>query len=92
MLDPSHSGNIHHSSWQHWNLNPLSKARDRISIPIDISGICKLLSHNGNCYLQCSCDGGGGGDGSNNDGSSGGGNDGDDCCGGGWLIVAAVDW
>ena len=28
-LDPSCVCNLHHSSWQHWILNPLSKARDR---------------------------------------------------------------
>ena len=26
--DPSHVCNLHHSSWQHQNLNPLSEARD----------------------------------------------------------------
>ena len=27
-LDLGHICNLHHSSWQHWTLNPLSKARD----------------------------------------------------------------
>ena len=27
--DPSHICNLHHSSWQHQILNPLSRARDR---------------------------------------------------------------
>ena len=27
--DPSHVSNLHHSSWQHRIVNPLSKARDR---------------------------------------------------------------
>ena len=27
--DPSHVCDIHHSSWQQWILNPLSKARDQ---------------------------------------------------------------
>jgi len=26
--DPSRIFNLHHSSWQHWILNPLSEARD----------------------------------------------------------------
>ena len=29
MQDPSHICNLHHSSWQHWILTPLSVARDR---------------------------------------------------------------
>ena len=29
MQDPVHVCNLHHSSRQHWILNPLSKARDR---------------------------------------------------------------
>ena len=29
--DPSHICNLHHSSRQHWILNPLSKARDQTS-------------------------------------------------------------
>ena len=29
MLDLSHIGSLHHSSWQHWILNPLSTARIR---------------------------------------------------------------
>ena len=27
--DPSHICNLHHSSWQRWIINPLSKGRDR---------------------------------------------------------------
>ena len=29
MPDLSHICELHHSSWQHWILNPLSEARDR---------------------------------------------------------------
>ena len=28
IRDPSHVCDLHHSSWQHWILNPLSEARD----------------------------------------------------------------
>ena len=28
MPDLSHVCDLHHSSWQHWILNPLSEARD----------------------------------------------------------------
>ena len=37
MLDPSHICNLHHSSWQHRILNPLSKVRNWIHILMDIS-------------------------------------------------------
>ena len=33
--DPSYICDLHHSSWQHWILNPLSEARDRIPILLD---------------------------------------------------------
>ena len=39
MPDPSHICNLHHSSWQHWILNPLSKARDRTCILMDTSWV-----------------------------------------------------
>ena len=29
--DPSHVCDLHHSSWQHWNLNPLIEVRDQTS-------------------------------------------------------------
>jgi len=32
MQDPSPVCNLYHSSWWHWILNPLSKARDRTHI------------------------------------------------------------
>ena len=38
--DPSHICNLHHSSWWHLILNPLSKARDRIHILMDTSQVC----------------------------------------------------
>ena len=36
--DPSCICDLHHSSWQHWILNPLSVARDRTCILMDIVG------------------------------------------------------
>ena len=36
MPDPSHIFDLHCSSWQRWILNPLSKARDRSCILMDI--------------------------------------------------------
>ena len=38
--DPSHVFNLHHSSWQHQILNPLTKARDRTGILVDSSRDC----------------------------------------------------
>ena len=32
--------NLHHSSQQHWILNPLSKTRDQTHVLIDTSQIC----------------------------------------------------
>ena len=48
MPDPSHICDLHHSSQQHWILNPLSRARDRTHILLDTCWVCNLLSHNGN--------------------------------------------
>ena len=36
----SHICDLHHSSWQHQNLNPLIKARDRTWVLMDPSHIC----------------------------------------------------
>ena len=36
------------SLWQHWTLNPISKARDQTHILMVTSRILNLLSHNGN--------------------------------------------
>ena len=36
MRDPSRACDLHHSSWQHQILNPLSEARDRTHILTDI--------------------------------------------------------
>ena len=44
----SHICDLHHSLWQHQILNPLSEARDRICILMDISQVCNMLSYNGN--------------------------------------------
>ena len=41
--DPSRVCNLHHSSWQHWTLNPLSEARDRthnLMVPSWIRFLC----------------------------------------------------
>jgi len=32
--------NVHHSSWQRWILNPLSKAKDQTCLLMHTSGIC----------------------------------------------------
>jgi len=39
--DLSHVCNLHHSSWQHWILNPLSEARD---------GTCNLMVSHWICF------------------------------------------
>ena len=39
MPDPSHICSLHHSSWQHRILNPLTEARDRTHILMDTSQI-----------------------------------------------------
>ena len=38
--DPSHVCDLHHSSRQHWILNPLSEARDQTCILMDTSQVC----------------------------------------------------
>ena len=38
--DPSRVCDLHHSSWQHWILNPLSKASGRTHILMDPSQVC----------------------------------------------------
>ena len=40
--DPSHICDLHHRSWQHWILNPLSEARDWTCILMDPSQIQEL--------------------------------------------------
>ena len=45
--DPSYIHNLHHSSWQLWNLNPLREARDQIHILMDTSSSLQL-SHTRN--------------------------------------------
>ena len=40
MRDPSGICGLHHRSWQHQILNPLSEARDRTRILMDTSQIC----------------------------------------------------
>ena len=45
MPDPSHDGNLRHSSWQCQTLNPLSEARDQTRILKDTSQVLNLLNH-----------------------------------------------
>ena len=40
MPDLSCVCNVHHSSQQHWILNPLSEAKDRTCVLVDTSQIC----------------------------------------------------
>ena len=39
MSDLSHVWDLYHSSWQHWILNPLSKARDQTCVLMDMSQV-----------------------------------------------------
>ena len=48
MWDPSHICNLCHSSWQHWILKPLSRARYQTHILMDTIQVLNPLSHNGN--------------------------------------------
>ena len=48
MRDPSHVCELHHSSWQCWNPNPLREARDRTHILMDTSLDLFPLLHEGN--------------------------------------------
>ena len=50
--DPSLVFDVHHSSWQHRILNPLSEARDQTHILTDTSQILNLLSYNGNSLFS----------------------------------------
>ena len=52
MPDPSCVCDLHHSSWQPWILNPLSKAKDQTSFLIDTSQVLNPLSHNGNSLAE----------------------------------------
>ena len=40
MQDLTHNGDLHHTSWQRWILNPLSRARDQTHILIDANWVC----------------------------------------------------
>ena len=54
MPDPSHIYNLHHSSWQHWILNPMSMARDGTYTLIKkTSQVLNLLSHSQNSNDEC---------------------------------------
>ena len=46
--DAGHICYLHHSSRQHWILNPLSKARNGTHVLMDTSWVHNLLSHNEN--------------------------------------------
>ena len=48
----SHICNLHHSSWQHWILNPQSEARDRTCILMDNGWVLNPLSPNGNSNIN----------------------------------------
>ena len=50
--DPSRDCDLHHSSQQHWILNPLGEARDRTHILMDTPWVHLLLSHNGNSRIS----------------------------------------
>ena len=47
---PSCICDLHHSSRQHWILNPLSKAKDQTHVLMDSSRVCNSLSHQGNSF------------------------------------------
>ena len=53
----SHICDLHHSSQQHWILNPLNEARDRTHILTDMCWVLNPLSHIGNSktftFLHC---------------------------------------
>ena len=49
--DPSNICDLHHRSWQHQVLNPLSEASDGTHILMDTSWVSHLLSHNGNSKI-----------------------------------------
>ena len=48
MQDMSRICELHHSSGQHWILNPLSEARDQTHILVILYQVLNLLSHNEN--------------------------------------------
>ena len=52
LWDPSCLCNLHHSSWQHWIFNPLSKAKNRTCIHKVTSRDFNPLSLNGNYQLS----------------------------------------
>ena len=52
MRNLSHVCNLHHSSWQHRILNPLSKARYPPCILMDTSQVLNPLSYSGNSYMH----------------------------------------
>ena len=54
--DPSRICDLHHSSWQRWILDPLSKVRDWTHILMDTSCILNLPSHNRNYWSPKSTD------------------------------------
>ena len=56
MQDPSRICGLHHSPWQRWILNPLTKARDRTQVFMDTSQVLNPVSHNGNSLTHLNTD------------------------------------
>ena len=54
--DPSRVCKLHHSSWQHWILNPLREARDGTHILMNTSWVRNLVSYSGSSLLNTSLD------------------------------------
>ena len=50
IQDPSRVCDPHHSLWQCWILNQVSKARDPTIILMDPHRVLNLLSHSGNFW------------------------------------------
>ena len=56
MQDPSHVCDLHHSSWQRWILNPLSKVRDRtynFMVPSRVRFYCAMRGTPGLSNFLC---------------------------------------
>ena len=51
MQDPSHICDLHHSSWQCWILNPLSKVRDQTHVLMVTSQVCFCCATTGTLIL-----------------------------------------
>ena len=51
--DLNHVCDLHHSSREHWILNPLNEARDRTHVLMDTSRILNRMSYNVNVGPFC---------------------------------------